>query len=194
MVREGSLGQARTTDPDARDGCRGEPVAAVRMVAMASSSPAGTLVSRRSFLAASAAGTTALLVAGCTSADLGDGEPVTAAQVDSLAAQLTVQEGVVAAYAAAAAANAAFGQETSALAQQAQAQLDRLRAASPGTASSSPSAAAPTVGANPRTWLQQQVTAAADSHAAACLEQSGARAALLGSVAAGLRGHAVRLA
>ena len=160
---------------------------------MVASSPAGAVVSRRSFLAVSAAGLTAFLVAGCTSSDAGNGDPVTAAQVDSLADQVSVQEGVVAAYAAAGAANAAFGQETSALAQQAQSQLDRLRAASPSTASSAPPAAAPTVGANPRTWLQEQVTAAADSHAAACLEQSGARAALLGSVAAGLRGHVVRL-
>ena len=160
---------------------------------MVPSSPSGAVVSRRSFLAVSAAGLTAFLVAGCTSSDPGDGEPVTAAQVDSLADQVTVQEGVVAAYAAATAANASFGQEISALAQQAQVQLDRLVAASPGTTSSAPSAAAPTVGANPRTWLQEQVTAAADSHAAACLEQTGARAALLGSVAAGLRGHAVRL-
>jgi hypothetical protein len=38
------------------------------------------------------------------------------------------------------------------------------------------------------------VAAAADSHAAACLGQSGARAALLGSIAAGLRGQAGQLA
>ncbi len=161
---------------------------------MVASSPAGVVVSRRSFLAVSAAGLTAFLVAGCTSSDSGDGEQVTAAQVDSLAEQVSVQEDVVAAYAAAATANAAFGRKISALAQQAQAQLDRLRAASPGPTSAAPSAAEPTVQGNPRTWLQEQVSAAADSHAAACLEQSGARAALLGSVAAGLRGHAVRLA
>ncbi|MCW2741550.1 MAG: hypothetical protein JWR45_1972, partial [Blastococcus sp.] len=39
-----------------------------------------------------------------------------------------------------------------------------------------------------------QVAAAATSHAAACLDQSGARAALLGSIAAGLRGQDGRLA
>ena len=43
-------------------------------------------------------------------------------------------------------------------------------------------------------WLRGQVAAAATSHAAACLEQSGARAALLGSIAAGLRGQDGRLA
>jgi hypothetical protein len=38
------------------------------------------------------------------------------------------------------------------------------------------------------------VSAAAASHAAACVEQSGARAALLGSIAAGLAGQDGRLA
>lgn len=163
------------------------------------SSAAGPALSRRSFLAAASAAGVALLVSGCT-ADAADGqEPVTAAQVDSLAAQVAVQESLVAAYGAAAAANNNFGQEIAPLAEQAAAQLDRLRAASPGSASSSaPSSAAASgsaadVGADPRAWLRQQVTATADSHAAACLEQSGARAALLGSLAAGLRGHAVRL-
>jgi hypothetical protein len=37
------------------------------------------------------------------------------------------------------------------------------------------------------------VTATADSHAAACVQQVGARAALLGSIAAGLRGQAGQL-
>ena len=162
---------------------------------MASSSAAGPALSRRSFLAAASAAGVALLVTGCTS-DSADGqEPVTAAQVDSLADQVAVQQSLVAAFSAAAAANTNFGQEIAPLAEQAGAQLDRLRAASPGSASSSPAASssAPDVGADPRAWLRQQVTAAADSHAAACLEQSGARAALLGSIAAGLRGHAVRL-
>jgi hypothetical protein len=45
-----------------------------------------------------------------------------------------------------------------------------------------------------RTWLREQVTGAAASHAAACARQTGARAALLGSVAAGLRGHEAALA
>jgi hypothetical protein len=167
------------------------------MAVMASSPPSAPTLSRRSFLAVSAAGL-AVAIAGCTS-DAADGqEPVTAAQVDSLADQVAVQESLVAAYAAAAAADADLGSKITPLAEQAGAQLDRLRAASPGSASPSPSSAAATgsaaaVGPDPRTWLHEQVVAAADSHAAACLAQSGARAALLGSIAAGLRGHAVRL-
>jgi len=163
---------------------------------MVSSSAAGPALSRRSFLAVASAAGVALLVSGCTSDSADDKEPVTAAQVDSLADQVTVQQSLVAAYAEAAAANANFGQEIAPLAEQAGAQLDRLRKASPGGASSSPpaSGSATDVGADPRAWLREQVTATADSHAAACLEQSGARAALLGSIAAGLRGHAVRLA
>jgi hypothetical protein len=45
-----------------------------------------------------------------------------------------------------------------------------------------------------RAWLREQVAAAATSHAGACVDASGARAALLGSVAAGLRGHEAALA
>ena len=162
---------------------------------MASSPAAGPALSRRSFLAAASAAGVALLVSGCTSDAAEGSDPVTAAQVDSLSDQVAVQQTLVSAYAAAAAANANFGQEIASLAEQATAQLDRLRAASPGSASSSAAASgsAAGVGSDPRAWLRQQVTAAADSHAAACLEQSGARAALLGSIAAGLRGHAVRL-
>jgi len=165
---------------------------------MVPSPAAGPALSRRSFLTAASAAGLALLVAGCTSDTVDGAEPVTAAQVDSLADQVAVQQSLVAAYGAAAAANANFGQEIAPLAEQAAAQLDRLLAASPGSSSSSAasSSAAPSsaaVGDDPRTWLRQQVTATADSHAAACLEQSGARAALLGSIAAGLRGHAVRL-
>jgi hypothetical protein len=165
------------------------------MAVMASSSAAGPALSRRSFLAAASATGMALLVSGCTSGAADDQEPVTAAQVDSLAAQVTVQQSLVDAYAAAAGANASFGQEIAPLAEQAGAQLDRLRKASPGSSSSpAASSSAADVGADPRAWLREKVSATADSHAAACLEQSGARAALLGSIAAGLRGHAVRLA
>ena len=166
---------------------------------MASLPAAGPALSRRSFLAAASAAGAALLVSGCTSDASGGSDPVTAAQVDSLSDQVAVQQTLVSAYAAAAAANANFGQEIAPLAEQATAQLDRLRAASPGSAtsssagSSSAGSSAAGVGSDPRAWLRQQVTGAADSHAAACLEQSGARAALLGSIAAGLRGHAVRL-
>ncbi len=159
---------------------------------MASSPAAPVRLTRRSFLAVSAAGL-ALAVSGCTSGEEDAGEPVTAAQVDSLAAQVTAQEALVAAYAAATAADAVLGRQVAVLAEQAGQQLERLRAASPGSATSG-SAAAPTVDPQDRGWLRAQVTAAADSHATACLEQTGARAALLGSVAAGLRGHAARLA
>jgi hypothetical protein len=161
--------------------------------------PAGPVrLSRRSFLAVSATGM-ALVATGCTSGGSDEGEPVTAAQVDSLADQVAAQELLVAAYAAATAADAGLGQQVAPLGEQAGRQLERLRAASPGTAAdpSSPapsSAAPPSVGPDVRGWLRGQVTATADSHAAACLQQTGARAALLGSVAAGLRGHAARLA
>ena len=163
---------------------------------MAVSAAGPVRLTRRSFLAATAAGV-ALLAAGCTAGD-GDGsEPVTAAQVDSLAAQVAAQEALVAAYAAATAADAALGRQVAVLAEQAGTQLERLRAASPGSGASgsaSGSGVAPQAGADVRGWLRGQVTAAADSHAGACLEQTGARAALLGSVAAGLRGHAAQLA
>jgi hypothetical protein len=161
---------------------------------MASSSAAGPALSRRSFLAAASAAGAALLVSGCTSGSDGR-EQVTAAQVDSLADQVSVQRTLVAAYASAAAANTSFGGEIAPLAEQARAQLDRLVAASPGSGSSSAAASgsAAGVGDDPRAWLREKVVATADSHAAACLQQTGARAALLGSIAAGLRGHAVRL-
>ena len=153
-------------------------------------------LSRRSFLAAATAAGVTLLASACTSSTEDAGEPVTAAQVDLLADQVAVQQTLVDAYAAAAAANANFGRQIAPLADQAREQLDRLRAASPGSSSSSAAASpsAADVGADPRTWLREKVTATADSHAAACLQQTGARAALLGSIAAGLRGSAVRLA
>ena len=167
---------------------------------MAASPAEAVRLTRRSFLAVSAVGV-ALSFTGCTSGDGGAGEPVTAAQVDSLAAQLAAQEALVAAYAAATAADAALGRDVAVLADQAGQQLERLRAASPGsgaTTSSGPgssaSAAPPAIPGEVRGWLRRQVTTTADSHATASLQQTGARAALLGSVAAGLRGHAARLA
>ena len=45
-----------------------------------------------------------------------------------------------------------------------------------------------------RAWLRDQIGAAAGTHEAACAEQVGGRAALLGSVAAGLRGQVAVLA
>jgi hypothetical protein len=170
------------------------------MAAMAAPpSPAPAGLPRRRFLAASAAGL-ALLAAGCTSSPAAPArDRVTDRQAGALAAQVPVQEAVVAAYRAAAAADAALGARVAVFQQQAGDQLARLRAAAPGaTASPSPgappSSTAVPAGAVPSAWLHDQVQAAADSHAAACLGQSGARAALLGSIAAGLRGQAGQLA
>jgi hypothetical protein len=153
-------------------------------------------LSRRGFLAVTAAGLAAL-AAGCTSDPAEDDEPVTAAQVDSLAEQVRVQAALVDAYAAAAAADPALAAETTELAAQAGRQLERLQAASPGSApgstpaspSAGASSSAPAVGGDPRQWLRGLVVDAASSHAGACAEQSGARAALLGSIAAGLLGQ-----
>lgn len=148
---------------------------------------------RRTLLAASAAGA-ALLVAGCSSAPADPQETVTSEQADELAAQVAVQEALVAAFTAASASDAAFGTAVADLAAQAGEQLDRLRAAAPGsTPSAGASTSAAPAGPDVRAWLRGQVAAAADSHAAACLDQSGARAALLGSIAAGLRGQDGRL-
>lgn len=148
---------------------------------------------RRTLLAASAAGL-ALLVAGCTEEPADPREQVTSEQADELAAQVAVQEALVAAFAAAGAADPALAAAVTAQAEQAQAQLDRLRDASPGSSSSATSSSAsssPAAPAGPeaRAWLRSRVAEAAESHAAACLDQSGARAALLGSIAAGLRGQ-----
>lgn len=148
---------------------------------------------RRTLLAASAAGL-ALLVAGCTEEPADPREQVTSEQADELAAQVAVQEALVAAFAAAGAADPALAAAVTAQAEQAQAQLDRLRDASPGSSSSATSSSAsssPAAPAGPeaRAWLRSRVAQAAESHAAACLDQSGARAALLGSIAAGLRGQ-----
>jgi hypothetical protein len=148
--------------------------------------------SRRTLLAASAVGL-ALLSAGCTSpAD--EGETVSSEQADELAAQVAVQAALVDAFTAAGSADPALAAEVTELAAQADAQLERLRAAAPGgSASAAPSEPAP-AGPEAKAWLRGKVAAASASHAAACLEQSGARAALLGSIAAGLRGQDGRLA
>ena len=150
---------------------------------------ASTAFSRRALLGASAVGLGVLLV-GCTSED--DKPPVTAQQADELAAQVADQRSLVAAFAAATAADAALGAGLGDLSTQVQQQLDRLEAASPGTTPGSSAPPAPT--GDPRAWLRTRVTATADSHAVACLGQTGPRAALLGSIAAGLRGMDGRLA
>lgn len=150
--------------------------------------------SRRTLLAASAAGL-AVLAAGCSSPPADERETVTSAQADSLAAQVAVQETLVAAYAAAGTVDPALGTEVAELAAQAELQLARLRAASPGSTDSSASGSeTPPPAPDTRGWLRGQVAAAATSHATACVDQSGARAALLGSIAAGLRGQDGRLA
>ena len=148
--------------------------------------------SRRTLLAASAAGL-AVLVAGCSSPPADQRTQVTSKQADELAAQVAVQQTLVAAYAAAGAADPALGAEVGELASQADAQLSRLKAASPGSTASPSSAPAPS-GSDVKAWLRGQVAAAATSHASAAVDQSGARAALLGSIAAGLRGQDGRLA
>ncbi|SDB97990.1 hypothetical protein SAMN05660690_0031 [Geodermatophilus telluris] len=161
-------------------------------------SPAG--FSRRGLLAG-AAGLALLAAAGCTPGGSGEAARETAAQVDRLAAQVAVQEAVVAAYAAAGDADPALRSELAVPADQARDQLDRLRAAAPSATTSAPPSApdavpavAPPAGADVRGWLREQVGTAATSHATACVEAAGARAALLGSVAAGLRGHEAALA
>lgn len=149
--------------------------------------------SRRTLLAVSATGV-AFVAVGCSSPPAEERERVTSEQADLLSAQVAVQETLVAAFAAAGAADPALAAQVAELAGQADEQLARLRAAAPGSptsaASSAPAPAAPAT----RGWLRGQVAAAATSHAAACLDQSGARAALLGSIAAGLRGQDGRLA
>lgn len=168
---------------------------------MSVSSAPGPAFTRRSLLAGSAAGL-ALLVAGCTSSSTArKDDAATSRQADALAAQVPVQQSVVAAYAAVKAADATLGSRTADLATQAAQQLSRLKAAAPGTAASASSrsaaassgATAVPAGQDPQAWLRAQVSSAADSHAAACLPQSGARAALLGSISAGLRGQVAAL-
>ena len=155
--------------------------------------PATAGFPRRAFLAASAG--LALLAAGCTAGSSG-APAVSTEEVDRLAGQVAVQEAVVAAYAVATTADPALA--LSDLAAQATEQLDRLRAAAPSsTASPAASSTAPPAapaGGDVRTWLREQVATAASAHARACARQTGARAALLGSIAAGLRGHEAALA
>jgi hypothetical protein len=149
--------------------------------------------SRRTLLAASATGL-ALLATGCSSSVADEREQVTTEQADGLADQVAVQAALVAAIAAAGAADPALAAAVSDLATQAEEQFQRLTAAAPGKSATSVPAATPPSGPGARAWLRDQVATAATSHAAACLDPSGARAALLGSIAAGLRGHDGRLA
>jgi hypothetical protein len=162
-----------------------------------SSSPApGTArgMTRRSLLAGSAG--LALLAAGCTASSGARRDAVaTSRQADALAGQVAVQESLVGAYTAAGTASPPLAAQVADLHSQAQQQLTRLKAAAPSASASasakSSASAAPAVpaGQDPKAWLRAQITAAADSHTTACLAQDGARAALLGSIAAGLRGQ-----
>ncbi|WP_041776653.1 hypothetical protein [Blastococcus saxobsidens] len=149
---------------------------------------------RRTMLAVSAAGL-AVAVTGCTSSSPADErDAVTDEQADELAAQVAVQETLVQAYDLAFQADPALAAAAGALAGQAGEQLDRLRAAAPdSTPSATPPPAAPAPGQG-QAWLRAQVAVAATSHATAVLDQTGARAALLASIAAGLRGHEALLA
>lgn len=148
--------------------------------------------SRRTLLAASAMGLV-LLSAGCTSSPADEREQVTDEQADELADQVAVQAALVSAFSAAGKADPALAAAVAELAAQAQEQLERLRAAAPGGSTSPAASVPPPAGPDAKAWLRGQVAAAAGSHAAACLDQSGARAALLGSIAAGLRGQDGRL-
>ena len=148
---------------------------------------------RRTLLAASAAGLSVLVV-GCTAETAEPREQVTSEQADELAVQVAVQEALVAAFAAAGAADPALASAVAEQATQAQAQLDRLKAAAPGASASATSSPAAPAGPEAKAWLRTQVADTATSHATACLDQSGARAALLGSIAAGLRGQDAVLA
>lgn len=151
-------------------------------------------IRRRTLLAASAAGM-ALLATGCTAPSGADErEKATDEQADELAGQVAVQAALVAAIAAAGAADPALAGAIADLTTQAGQQLERLRAAAPGSSGSPSASPTPPSPAEARGWLRGQVAATATSHATACLDQSGARAALLGSIAAGLRGHDGRLA
>ena len=162
--------------------------------------PAGAF-SRRSLLAAAVVGTAAA-AAGCTSPDGDRADAVTPAQVDQLADQVAVQTALVAAYDRALAASPGLGGAVPVLAAQARSQLERLRDAAPGPgASASPGSAAPpaepVVPADPagaRAFLRAEVARAAEAHATACPDFTGGRAALLGSIAAGLRGADGQLA
>ncbi|WP_029432949.1 hypothetical protein [Blastococcus sp. URHD0036] len=151
--------------------------------------------SRRTLLAGVAGVSGMVLLAACTGDDGGDGAAPTPEEADRLAEQLGVQEGVVAAYAAAAAADPALGDRVAVQSGQATEQLDRLRAAAPGATSSAPAQAdGPPPGDDVQAWLRDRIGAAADAHESACADQVGGRAALLGSVAAGLRGQVTVLA
>jgi len=152
---------------------------------------------RRSLLVAAGALPVLGALAACTDPPPG-ADAVTPQQVDRLAGQVAVQAELVAAVEAVLAAAPDLAAAAPAVADQCREQLRRLQEAAPsvttspattaGTATPSTSAAPLP---DPRAELRTRLTTAADSHAAACLDFTGARAALLGSIAAGLRGQLV---
>ncbi len=157
--------------------------------------------SRRSLLAAVGIAPVVLTVGGltgCTTGAAPGPDAITPDQVDRLAGQVEVQQRLVDAYAAAFTVSPELAASAAGLADQARAQLTRLQAAAPSAGtdstatSSSPAPTGPAGAGDPagaRAALHSQVDSAATSHAAACLDFTGARAALLGSIAAGLRGQ-----
>jgi hypothetical protein len=152
--------------------------------------------SRRTLLVTTLAGTAAL-VAGCTGGSGRGTDAVTPAQADQLTDQVAVQAALVAAFDRALAASPELAGSAAGLAEQARQQLERLRAAVPerdASASATPGSPAPLDPAGAREYLRGEIVRAADAHATACPGFSGARAALLGSIAAGLRGQAGQLA
>ena len=91
-----------------------------------------------------------------------------------------MQEALVAAFAAAAAADPALGADVAELAAQADEQLDPAAGGRPRRRGPGIVVGRVTAGRGPALWLRGQVAAAATSHATASVDQSGARAALLG--------------
>ncbi|GHE10036.1 hypothetical protein [Klenkia taihuensis] len=156
---------------------------------------------RRSLLVAAGALPLLGALAACTDPPPG-ADAVTPQQEDRLAGQVAVQTELVAAVDAVLAAAPDLAAAVPAVLDQCRDQLRRLQEAAPsvtgsptttsGSGTASPAPAAPV--ADPRAELRTRLTTAADSHAAACLDFTGARAALLGSIAAGLRGQLVVLA
>ena len=156
-----------------------------------SSAPRG--FSRRTLLVASAAGL-ALVAAGCTSSPPDEREQVTGEQADELLGQVGVQETLVAAYTAAGAADPGARRGGRGPGRPGRRAADAPPGRRTGRDASSTPPAPHRRPAEARPWLRAQVATAATSHATACVDQSGARAALLGSISAGLRGQDGRLA
>ena len=137
-----------------------------------------------------------MLVVGCTAEPADPREQVTSEQADELAAQVAVQEALVAAFAAAGSRRPGAGHRRGRAGGQAQEQLDAAegRGARRVRLAVVDLGVPPRPARRPRPGCATQIADTATSHATACLDQSGARAALLGSIAAGLRGQDAVLA